>query len=174
MGEPKPFRERLEWDLEAGEIRDGSVRYLLIRPDTLMGLFALLDAPSRAAALKALADSTVRYGSKSAEHYQRMGAAEPDRLITVIEGTAPQLGWGRWRFKRTGERSFELQVSNSPFAAGFGRAEAPVCAGIAGMFTAVLGLVLGPRAEAREVECAAMGAERCRFLGTAPAKGNFT
>jgi hypothetical protein len=31
------FRERLLWDAAAGEIRDGQTRYLLIRPDALMG-----------------------------------------------------------------------------------------------------------------------------------------
>ena len=36
---PLSFCERLECDRPAGEIRDGEIRYILLRPDGLMGMF---------------------------------------------------------------------------------------------------------------------------------------
>ncbi len=164
MEEVKAFRERLIWDPEVGEVRDGEVRYLLIRPDTLMGMFALLEPAAAAAALAALGRSTAEHGRLSAARYKEMGADDAERLIATIEATAPQLGWGRWRLAREGG-GLALEVSNSPFAAGHGLSEAPVCAPIAGMLAAVAGLVEGPgaRIEAHESACAAQGAPRCRF-----------
>jgi predicted hydrocarbon binding protein len=164
MEEVKPFRERLTWDTEVGELRDGEVRYLLIRPDTLMGMFALLEPAVAAAALAALGRSTAEHGRLSAARYREMGADDSERLIATIEATAPQLGWGRWRLAREGS-GLSLVVANSPFAAGHGPAQAPVCAPIAGMLAAVAGLVAGPgaRIEAHESTCAAQGAPRCRF-----------
>jgi predicted hydrocarbon binding protein len=163
LNESKPFRERLAFDAGAGEIRDGEVRYLLIRPDTLMGLFAGLPAALRGQALEALARSTTEHGAKSARRYQVLGAAEAEQLLATIEATAPQLGWGLWSLDPGADGALDLEVRNSPFAAGFGASDEPVCAAIAGMLAAVAGLVGGREMAAREVACVAMGAPSCRF-----------
>jgi len=159
----KPFRERLDWRAEAGEIVDGEVRYILIRPDTLMGLFANLAQGPRADALAAFSRSTTEHGRKSAERYRALGAAAADQLIATIEATAPQLGWGLWRISREAYGNLALTVENSPFAAGYGRSQDPVCAPIAGMFAAVAVLVEGTPMTAAEHACAAAGAARCAF-----------
>ena len=44
-----------------------------------------------------------------------------------------------------------------------GTADTEVCAPITGMLQAVAGLVIGAECIARETECRARGAERCRF-----------
>jgi predicted hydrocarbon binding protein len=162
MSELHSFRERLTWDLETGEVRDGEVRYLLIRPDTLMGMFALLPPAARAEALEAFRRSTAEHGRKSAARYQTMGADDAERLIATIEATAPQIGWGRWRIAREAD-ALTLEVANSPFVAGSGPSEAPVCAPISGMFAAVSNLIAGAELRAEETACAAAGASHCRF-----------
>jgi predicted hydrocarbon binding protein len=168
MADPPAFRERLAWDLARGELRDGDVRYLLIRADTLMGLFRALPEPERGAALEALARSVVEHGRRSAQRYQAMGAAGARALLEVIERTAPQLGWGVWRFNEISERTLALEVENSPFAAGHGPAATPVCHAIAGMLQAVGSLALGGEVRVEEERCAAQGHGRCVFraLGT--------
>lgn len=163
MADPPAFRARLEWDLARGELRDGDVRYLLIRDDTLMGLFRNLPEPARAAALEAFARSVVEHGTRSARRYQTMGAAEARALLGVIEATAPQLGWGVWRFTETTGRTLALEVENSPFAAGYGPSPQPVCHAIAGMLEAVGALALGGDVRATEQACAAQGHARCSF-----------
>lgn len=162
MTEPASFRERLTWDPEVGEVRDGEVRYLLIRPDTLMGMFARLEPAAAGAALEALGRSTAEHGRHSASRYQAMGADDSERLIATIEATAPQLGWGRWRLARE-QGGLTLEVANSPFAAGHGPSRKPVCAPIAGMLAAVAGLLSGVGMEVIESACAAQGAPRCLF-----------
>ena len=60
------FRQRLTFDLARGELRDGDTRYLILREDSLMGLFKRLPGPARADALKTMAASVTGHGARSA------------------------------------------------------------------------------------------------------------
>lgn len=156
-----PFKDRLAWDAARGEILDETRRYMLLRPEALMGVFRRLPAEARLEALAALEASIFEQGSDSARAYQRHGG-EGAALAHLVADTAPQLGWGLWRFE-IGPDMLALEVRNSPFAAGFGPSDHPVCHGIVGMVRAVATLVFGREATAREIACAAMGAPACRF-----------
>jgi uncharacterized protein len=156
------FRDRLRFDAERGEYRDGDIRYMMIRPDALMGMIAELPEAMRPAALEAFARSIWRAGGRSARSYQAAGAADAAALLAVIEQTAPQLGWGRWRLESNGD-GIALSVENSPFVAGAGPGPHPVCAPIRGMLTAVGEMVLGEAVAVTETACAATGASCCRF-----------
>ncbi|MEZ5651739.1 MAG: hypothetical protein R3E87_14470 [Burkholderiaceae bacterium] len=169
-GGPPPFRERLRW-LDEGEIRDGDIRYLMLRSDALMGVFRALPAEHRGPALAAFAQSIVRHGGKSARAYQAMGADDGARLLEVIRATAPQLGWGRWTVVEYSAARLIIEVENSPFAAGWrvaeGEVDSPpdtVCAPIVGMLTVVGAMVLGGEVVVTERVCACHGqTPRCRF-----------
>lgn len=124
----------IERDAASGELR----RYLQLRADTLMGLFRHLPEGLRTQAFAALARSTAEHGGDSARRYLAGGAGDAAAPLARIEASAVELGWGSWRF---GERS----------------------APITGMLAVVAGLLLGAACEAREVECRARGAARCRF-----------
>ncbi len=156
------FRDRLTFDAARGEYRDGDIRYLMMRPDALMGLFAELPPQARAEALAALARSVARFGGRSARSYRAAGADSPAALLDTIAATAPQLGWGVWELRREDD-ALHLRVENSPFAAGSGASADPVCAAIAGMLCAVGELVLGGDVSVTEESCAATGAACCRF-----------
>jgi predicted hydrocarbon binding protein len=156
------FRDRLVYDAEHGEYRDGDIRYMMIRPDALMGMIAELPADVRPLALEAFARSIRSFGGRSARSYQATGAADAAALLGVIQETAPQLGWGRWQLVRTAE-GIALSVENSPFAAGAGRSPYPVCAPIRGMLTAVGEMVLDEPVDVVETACAATGAPCCQF-----------
>jgi len=162
----KSFRDRLEHRGAAGELRDGDIRYMMIRPDALMGMFKRLPEDERRHALKALGESLVEAGGNSSKRYQALGASDGEKLMQTIIETAGQLGWGSFdidaEFAKQGKMS--LSVANSPFVAGFGRCTHPVCAPIAGMFTAVSGMVIGRRTEVQEVSCASVtGTGHCLF-----------
>lgn len=160
---PLPFRERLTWEPAHGEIRDGEIRYLMIRPDALMGLLHHLPAAMRGPVLAAFAASVQAHGGGSARKYREMGAAAPAALLEVIAATAPQLGWGCWRFAEIAADRLCLDVVNSPFADGHGPSDGPVCAPVAGMLAAVAGMVLDGSATVEETACQAAGAPACRF-----------
>lgn len=159
------FRERLRHD-SAGAYYDGPIRYMMIRPDALMGLFARLDDDARQEALEALAASITEHGGRSAQSY--VSPHEVDALTTIIADTAPQLGWGLWRFEPAGEGTLTVHVENSPFAEGaaFG---GTVCHPIVGMLRAVGAMVFGKSCEVSEVHCANDGADTCHFRVAATA-----
>lgn len=158
----KSFRDRLEWDDENGAIHDRDIPYLLIRPDSLMGIFEFLPEAERAAAFEAFARSIAHYGKGSAQSYQALGAAQAGALMATIADTAPQLGWGIWSLSRIGD-GLSLTVRNSPFAAGYGQSDTTVCAPIRGMLEAVGGLVLGKAVTVQETGCVSCGADICTF-----------
>jgi predicted hydrocarbon binding protein len=160
---PSRFLDRLKFDLDAGAHYDGDIRYMMIRGDTLMGLFARLPEPARQQALAALTESTFEFGSKSAAKYRAAGAADPAALLDVIVETAPQLGWGKWNFAERAADRLVLEVRNSPFAHGYGASPVPVCAPIAGMLRAVSSMVLGGATATEETTCAAQSGDVCRF-----------
>jgi predicted hydrocarbon binding protein len=158
------FRDRLVFDLDNGELRDGELRYLMLRADALMGLFKQLPEDARQAALASLGRSVLTHGGNSARTYLERSGADPSSLCAIISGTAPQLGWGVWRFGPDQADALTLEVTNSPFVAGYGTSSHPLCAPIVGMLEAVGGLVLSGPVTAEETGCAAVtGGEACHF-----------
>ena len=155
------FLDRLTLDQQAGAWFDQTRRYMLIRPEALMGIFRPLPAANRAEALAALENSIFEQGTDSARAYRAIGGTGA-ALLDVIAAAAPQLGWGVWSFEPQ-TSVVRLSVRNSPFAIGFGPSDTPVCAAITGMLRAVAGLVLDRPVVAREEHCAAMGGDICRF-----------
>ena len=155
------FWDRIRIDEPAGTIFDGDRRYLLMRTDVLMGMLHELPAALRSEVLEALAASTRQHGGKSVRAYLEAGSS--DRLAhTVIEGAAA-FGWGVWHFS-AGANEALLEVDNSPFAAGHGPSDVPVCAPIGGIFHSLAQTVLGSDVQVTETHCAAQHGDRCRFV----------
>lgn len=166
------LRERLAW--AEGAVHDGPRRYVLMRPDVLMGAVALLDEAPRAALLEALAASTARHGADSLRAYSAQVGGDGDALAAATVDAAAGLGWGRWELSRNAT-GLQLEVHGSPFAAGFTAAAGstaahPVCAPIRGMLQALAGLLLGQDVHVAEHDCTAANAAAscCRFHATAP------
>ncbi|OGA06331.1 MAG: hypothetical protein A3D95_11870 [Betaproteobacteria bacterium RIFCSPHIGHO2_12_FULL_69_13] len=151
---------RVNADPARGELREGDARYLLVRCDSLMGMFRRLAEPARSEALAAFADSVAEHGGRSAERY--LSEVDRKKLLGKIQATAGSLGWGMWKFEQE-DGALLLTVENSPFAQGHGPCAGPVCAAIAGMLRAVAALALGGEAHAEEIACAAAGGGPCRF-----------
>jgi predicted hydrocarbon binding protein len=156
------FRQRLTFDLANGELREGGTRYVMLREDSLMGLFKRLPEAARAEALEAFTASVTEHGARSASSYRATGG-DAEALIATIAATAPQLGWGVWRFSRADAAELQLEVKNSPFARGYGVSPHAVCAPITGMLGAVASIVFDAPVQAREHLCAAAGGAVCRF-----------
>jgi len=170
------IRERLRWSTELGALHDGPRRYLMMRPDVWMGAVALLPVAVQGQVLEALAVSTREYGADSLRAYAAQAGGDAQALMATTAQAAADLGWGRWSLEREGD-VLHLNVSGSPFAAGWPRAPRPaqpVCAPIRGMLEALAGIVLGgAHATTVESECAACGAAACRFIARRAAPLNF-
>jgi predicted hydrocarbon binding protein len=157
--------QRLIFDRERGEIRDQARRYLMLRPEVLMGMLHRLGGPARQAALGAFAAAVAEHGKDSVLAYFAHLGGDRDGLLDAMQDAAADLGWGCWRFERSG-RGLRLTVHNSPFATGFGACDEPVCAPIAGMLQALAEVVLGAAAASTERRCTAAGGGECVFEAT--------
>lgn len=159
------FAERLIREPERGQMRDGPIRYLMMRPDALMGMFALLSPAARDEALAALARSVAEHGGRSVQAYVDSGAVSPEALIATMTETSADLGWGVWEFLPDANgQAITLTVTNSPFAQGAGHTDQPACAPILGIASAIAPHLLGTGATVRETQCAAQsGTGICHF-----------
>jgi hypothetical protein len=160
------LHERLVFDVARGAVRDADRRYVLLRADVLMGVFAQLEGRARDAALAAFARSVAEHGAGSVRAYR--DAVGEDALPQAMEGAAASLGWGRWRIDAAhvhdASPSLALEVENSPFAAAAPRGSARACHAIAGMLEALAAALWSEAADARETRCAAQGAATCSFV----------
>ncbi|MDI1295619.1 MAG: 4-vinyl reductase [bacterium] len=157
---PLPFRERLDWRAVPGQVVDGAVRYMLIRPDALMGAIMRLSPGAQVEMLAALHASVLDFGGRSAGTYNKT-ATRP--LIEVVGETAPDLGWGCWTVVRR-DGAFHIMVKDSPFAAPVTDAAHPVCTAMTGMMSAVGAIMTGAPVTAVETHCAAQhGGNICHF-----------
>ena len=155
------LRERLSWDATAGTLHDGPRRYLMMRPDVLMGAVAALGADAQVAMLAALAASIARHGADSLRAYAEQVDGDAAALMTSTTEAAADLGWGEWTLQRHGSE-LHLSVANSPFVQGWraaaGVSHSPVCAPISGMLQALATQILQVPAQALECHCAANNA----------------
>lgn len=159
------LRARLRWSASDGAIHDGPRRYLMMRPDVLMGVLRRLPPGERAHVAEAFADAVADHGVDSIRAYFRQVGEDPSALLASTVRAAADLGWGAWRFE-PGPGRLGLEVAGSPFAQGFGASDAPVCAPIRGMLRAValVGAGVGlDGADVRELRCVACGHPRCEF-----------
>ena len=155
------LRNRLHFDPALGTVTDGPRRYVLLRHDVLMGTVAALPQALRPTVLAAMSDSVAVHGADSLRAYLADCGGDTEALIEATIDAAADLGWGRWAVNGN-----FLYVKNSPFAAGFGPSDSPVCSCIVGMWRALSTIVAGRRMEVRETRCTAQGHERCEFVAT--------
>lgn len=148
------LHERLFFDLPEGQVLDGQRRYIIMRPDVLMGTFDKLEPAAREAALTALGASVTEFGGNSVAAY--LAEAGRDALLQNMVAGSASLGWGVWTFEQPDpeRQELRLQVRNSPFAAGTHSKSGPACFPIAGMLRAVAQALWSEPAEVIETSCA--------------------
>lgn len=156
------LHDRLQWTDAQGAVHDGPRRYLMMRPDVLMGALVALDEPARSAMLDAWAASSCTHGGASLQAYAQSLHGDVQALIDATTAAAADLGWGRWTVHR-GPDGLQLQVAHSPFVDGWraaagGPARQAVCAPVRGMFTALVCALQPGEATVEETHCAAMQA----------------
>lgn len=172
------LRERLQYDSTHGALSDGPRRYLLMRPDSLMGALRALDPETREVVFEALAQSVLRFGGDSLRAYAASAPGDAQALISTTVDAAADLGWGQWTVRRRGD-SLQVLVQHSPFAAGWTAADTRrqprtgdtkdtdlpvVCAPIRGLLAALAGALGWPTVRVQEMSCAAQGHADCRFV----------
>jgi predicted hydrocarbon binding protein len=156
----------IDHDAHAGLIRDGAIRYVLMRPDVLMNVGRFLPEAGRDGYLAALERAFATHAEASFQQYRAAGAVDLDALLERSRLAAGTLGWGRWTLLPAAAGAREVVVVDSPFTAASGPADRPVCAPIRGVLRAIATTAGREGVEVREICCAAQGAADCRFALT--------
>lgn len=152
----------LEWNEASGEVAEGGIRYVLMRPDVLMGVTRELPADGARAFLSALERSAFRRAQASFLTYVDTERFAAEDLLAGTFRVAASLGWGIWTQQQA--RGLRIvRVNNSPFAIGHGPSTEPVCAAITGVLRAVSLVAFGVEAQVVEAACTAQGAPECLF-----------
>lgn len=144
----------------AGALRLGEARYLLIRPETLVGVQRAVE---RAVGPRAAADCLLDGGRAGGARVAAALAGTPEERLRAVAEAGTALGWGRFDLEALTPAGLVVTVTRSPFAEAYGPAPGPVCHLIAGVLEAVATSVFRRPQAVRETACAAAGAPACRF-----------
>jgi predicted hydrocarbon binding protein len=174
----------LKFDGERGALLYNDVRYLLIRPETLIAFQKAAEEMLGAEADRLLYEGGFAGGALSAIKYREVFGQSDEQSVEFMAKMGTEIGWGKMlvsNFSASGGE-LELIVEGSPFAGTYGKAGRGVCHLIRGVFAGLASGIFSRRVEAHddatisnageldikridasEVECLAMGSPCCRF-----------
>jgi len=150
---------------EKGGLFYKDVRYLLIRPETLMVFQKGMEEEIGERASQILFRSGFEGGSLSSKRYREVFGLSDEEIIHFMLEMGTQIGWGRFELERFDpiEKHIDTKVFDSPFAEAYRSSASPVCHLIRGVLAGMASIVFGRELEGREVLCLAKGDRYCRF-----------
>lgn len=157
--------DNLEWEPDAGRLSYNAVRYLLIRPETLIDFQKAAEDELANRVDDMLYAGGFTGGSLSSRRYKEVFGYSDEEIVRFMCSMGGQIGWGRFEMIKLEAQTGRLvvDVHSSPFAEAYGEADAGVCHFIRGVLGGLGAGIFDADVEARETQCAAAGADRCRF-----------
>ncbi|MBI4788775.1 MAG: hypothetical protein HY782_17220 [Chloroflexi bacterium] len=156
----------LKFDAARGALLYNDVRYLLIRPETLISFQKAAEEKLGAAADDLLFQGGFTGGTLSGKKYREVFHLTELESVEFMVKMGAEIGWGNFQLARLDMANCELVlvVESSAFAAAYGKSERGVCHLIRGVFAGLGSAIWARPVEAREDECLAMGHAHCRFV----------
>jgi len=163
----------LAHDASTGHLTFKGVRYLLIRPETVVAFQKAVEAELGARAGELMARGGRTGGALSTRRYREAFGLGPRELVEFIVRTGREIGWGAFTLDRLDleRRELVISVEHSPFAEAYGSSSGPVCHLIAGVVGGLADGVFGGSVEVSETACLAAGGPACRFEARANPHG---
>lgn len=158
--------DELVYDQSSGSLMYKGVRYLLMRPETLVGFQKALVQNCSKEADDNLFQGGFTGGSLSAKKYKDLHNFGDHEIIEFMMNMGNQIGWGNFSLVRYDPSEMHLcvAVKDSPFAEAYGQSSQSVCHLIRGVLAGMASVLFGGACLAEEVECRARGDECCRFV----------
>jgi predicted hydrocarbon binding protein len=150
---------------EKGGLFYKEVRYLLIRPETMVAFQKGAEAEIGEKASTILYQSGFHGGALSSKRYRDVFGLLNEEIIRFMMEMGSQIGWGRFELERfdAGKKILIVRVYHSPFAEAYGSSSEPVCHMIRGVLGGMASSVFGKEIDSKEISCLARGDEYCRF-----------
>lgn len=155
----------IEFNEEKGELTYQGVRYLLIRPETVIGLQKAAEDKLGPDVGEFIFNGGRIGGALSVQAYSQKLNLSPAELVHFMAQMGGELGWGHLEVERfdRGKKILVIIAHNSAFAQAYGQSREGVCHLIRGVFAGVAEFLYGVPVEARETLCKANGNQYCRF-----------
>ncbi|MDE3088895.1 MAG: hypothetical protein KGJ80_05880 [Chloroflexota bacterium] len=156
----------LKFDSTGGALLYNDVRYLLIRPETLIAFQKAAEERLGAGADELLYAGGFTGGTLSAKKYREVFGLTDVQSVEFMANMGTEIGWGKLIVSSFNISSCELElvVESSPFAAAYGKSGRGVCHLVRGVFAGLASGIFARAVESREEECLAMGHARCKFI----------
>lgn len=159
----------LEYFPRAGVLSFKGVRYMIIRPETLMGIQKAAEKALGHKADGIFYSAGFTGGYLSSKKYRDVFGLKPAGVARFMARMGGQIGWGKLSIEKLdlANRSLTATAQNSPFAAAYGRSRRPVCHILRGIFGGLGEVIFGTPVKVIETQCAAKGDKLCRFEASA-------
>ncbi|WP_048086661.1 V4R domain-containing protein [Ferroglobus placidus] len=153
--------EEISHDKESGGWYYKGIRYLLIRPETIIGIQKKVNEIC-GESKEALFSGGYTGGKLSAEKFAKELGLSKEEILAFMCSMGTQLGWGKMEWELR-EEKFVVRVHNSPFAEAYGNSTKGVCHLIEGVFAGVGEIIFG-KAVSEERLCKAKGDDYCEIV----------
>ena len=149
-----------------GALTYRDVRYLLIRPETIVGFQKVIEKQSQMTAIDALFEGGYQGGYLSAKKYKAIQDLSDEETINFMMAMGAEIGWGNFKLDQYDfdKKKLQISVEDSPFAAAYGDSSEGVCHLTRGVLCGLATILFSRSCMASEVECMAKGDHHCVFL----------
>ena len=157
--------DQLMYDPAFGTLTYRDVRYLLIRPETIVGFQKTIEKHSRTGAQEALFQGGYRGGYLSVKKYKEMQNLSDSETISFMMTMGAEIGWGNFQLIEYDFeiRKLQIKVKNSAFAEAYGESKEGVCHLINGVLSGIATVLFARDCIGSETECLAKGDKHCVF-----------
>jgi predicted hydrocarbon binding protein len=157
--------DQLDYDALAGAVRYKDVRYLLIRPETVIGFQKAIEEKNGLLSQNAFFQGGFSGGHLSAKKYSELNGFSDLQLIDFMMKMGTEIGWGHFKLQDFDSKKQHLSVivEQSPFAAAYGESRSGVCHLIRGVPSGLASVLFNQNCVGSEIKCLARGDEHCFF-----------
>lgn len=155
----------LKFDEARGALLYKDVRYLLIRPETLIAFQKAAEEKLGEGADELLFAGGFTGGTLSAKRYREVFGLTDQQSVEFMAKMGTEIGWGKLQITNydSTKRELILTVESSPFAGAYGKSNRGVCHLIRGVFAGLASGIFACDVESREEECIALGHSHCQI-----------
>jgi predicted hydrocarbon binding protein len=156
----------LEYNEGSGTISFHGVRYMLIRPDTVVDFQKAVEEALGDEVAESMMAGGYTGGSRSSKRYREVFGYSDEEIVSFMCNMGREIGWGNFEvegFDKDG-RELVVVVRNSAFAEAYGSAGGGVCHMIRGVMAGMAAGIFGGDVTSEETHCRAKGDDLCRFV----------
>jgi predicted hydrocarbon binding protein len=158
--------DNLEYDESNGAITFKGVRYMLIRPDTVVDFQKAVEAELGGDVAEQMMAGGYTGGSRSSKRYKELFDYSNEEIVDFMCNMGREIGWGSFEVEKLDEAARELVITvrNSAFAEAYGAADEGVCHMIRGVLAGLAAGIFDTDVNSEETHCRAKGDDLCRFV----------